>query len=156
MSSNVSRLEKVLILLETKLNRPDADDGADAVSSGPALPAVDAASLPSLPVPAAAAAGAGAAAVAVAPPPSALAADAGPVPVPPPVAEVVAPPPPAVNEYVVPEVLLPYHKMFKFRLPEGAVRQKMSMNGLDPSLLDDYLAKVNSGMRVVVPEERTE
>jgi hypothetical protein len=60
VSRNISKLEKVLVLLETKLNRPDADDasGAGAGASAPAvtadLPSV--ASLPSVAPSAAAAA----------------------------------------------------------------------------------------------------
>lgn len=105
VSSNVSRLEKVLLLLETKLYRPDADDGGLESKSEAPLPALadaapDSAAGPTFELPEVAA----------------------------PVAAAPAPPP--VEENPAHE---PFKRMLKMGVPRPAVEQKMTLAGLDPN-----------------------
>ena len=146
VSKDISRLEKVLVLLETKLNRPDADSdgpiaagaGAGAAAgvgagggAGGAAASIDSASLPSLPAVSA---------------PSMVSAPAGDaasygggsadMPAPPPV---VAPPPPQPAAAAAAELdpeYEPFRKMLKVRVPSFVVAHKMRQAGLDPTLLN--------------------
>lgn len=111
VSRDVSRLEKVLLLLETKLYRPDAEEEEEAAPA--AAPAAD---VPApLPVP-----------VDAAP----AAADGPSTPAPP--SEGTSLPPLPEAGGVKPEHEK-YMKMKKMGLPDGAIRQKMLMDGVDSS-----------------------
>jgi hypothetical protein len=140
VSRDISRLEKVLVLLETKLNRPDADDGdvgpvgtAAGVSASAAAAAATVPSLPSVAAPAAPAAvsatdggasySASVDASVAAPPPAVVAVEAPP------------PPEPAQANPADDPVYQPFTKMLKYGLPSFVVAHKMRQEGLDPTVL---------------------
>jgi hypothetical protein len=118
VSANVARLEKVLLLLETKIYRPDADDSVNESKTG-AGEAVPTSSHPEATQPVASSA--------PAPAPVAATYESIPsMPAPPPAPAPEPAPEPAVN----PEFER-YLVMKKLGVPRGAIEQKMMQNGVD-------------------------
>ena len=117
VSRDVSRLEKVLLLLETKLYRPDAQTGQGEATADapPALPStVDVPSAAATPSTAESAPPSGAGSTV----------EALPVVPSPPAPPAEAEPDPRFAEYI---------RMKKFGIPRGAIEQKMMQNGVDPT-----------------------
>ncbi|ETV92250.1 hypothetical protein H310_13477 [Aphanomyces invadans] len=136
-SKNLTRLEISLAILEAKLNSiPDL-----AISTTPAdlprdlnLPPTDAAPAPPPPPP-----------PGPAPDATSISGSPPPPPPPPPSSSLDSPPPPPPSPPAAPEVSLlklkddpmyaTYFTMQRLRMPMGAIRQKMLMDGLDPDIL---------------------
>jgi Subunit CCDC53 of WASH complex len=116
VSANVARLEKVLLLLETKIYRPDADEAVNESKTGAGDGGPS--SSPEV-VPTAAS---GASAPVDPTPPAATFENIPSMPAPPPVP---APAPEQNPEWET------YLKMKKMGVPRGAIEQKMQKDGVD-------------------------